>query len=355
MKNIKKIIPIQQEHIVKFPAKQFQNLICLEPFRVIEIGLNGNVRLCSCGGWMPTEIGNIFNQNIKDLLQSALSSDIRQSIINGSYEYCNEKTCGVIANNQLISIEKCDQKNLFDSEFYLSPVDITIAGDLTCNLSCPSCRTHVIKNSPKELDQQNRLSKIFADNIFSGQSQKHMTVRISTSGEVFASSFLMSFIQQIPLDNYPNLELIIQTNGLLVEKNWHKLNGCINRIKNVTITIDAARADTYEKLRRGGSWQQLLKSMKFLQDKKSSSEMTLTTRMVVQRDNYKQIKEFYDFSKNFNADLVEYSRLGDWNTYSKEEFSIVDVFNPAHAEFLQAKNEITAVKHLPDVMIYNDI
>ena len=80
-----------------FPIKQFQGQYCLSPFVMIEVTLNGDVRMCGCGDWMPITIGNLTQNTLKEILSSYLAQKIRQSIIDGSYVYCNEKLCGVIS------------------------------------------------------------------------------------------------------------------------------------------------------------------------------------------------------------------------------------------------------------------
>ena len=75
--------------------------------------------------------------------------------------------------------------------------------------------------------------------------------------------------------------------------------------------------------------------------------MIFHTRMVVQRQNYQEIEEFYEFSKKYGADQIQYTRLSDWNTRSKDEHLNEDVFNPDHAEYESACNMLARVKHFP--------
>jgi hypothetical protein len=169
----------------------------------IAIDINGDVVLCGCLGWMPTTIGNLFQTTLQDLLQSALAQDIRQSIIDGSYEYCNEKTCGIINNNQLNSIDTVPINVvplLKDSKEFILPYEIVIAGDLTCNLSCPSCRTRVIKQSPDQIEKQQQLGKILSQNIFTTPTDQKINLTLSTSGELFASTMLLNFVSSIDFD-----------------------------------------------------------------------------------------------------------------------------------------------------------
>ena len=82
--------------LITFPEKNYHNKVCLTPFDTIQIGPTGNVSLCGCSGWMPSIIGNILNNTLDEILNSSAAKKIRQSIRDGSYRYCNEKTCGVI-------------------------------------------------------------------------------------------------------------------------------------------------------------------------------------------------------------------------------------------------------------------
>lgn len=315
----------------------------------ISIDINGNVSLCGCLGWLPTTIGNLLQTSLQDMLKSTLAQDIRQSVISGSYEYCNEKTCGVINNNQLNTIDTLPVNILpllQDSTMFVLPYEISIAGDLTCNLSCPSCRTHVIKTSPDQIENQQSLGKILSQNIFTTPTSQKINLTLSTSGELFASARLLSFVSSIDLDNFPNVTLKVQTNGLLCERNWHKLGMAQSRVNHLTITFDAARAETYEVLRRGGTWKELIAAMEFLSNKKKQTGMIFNTRMVVQQQNYKEMLEFYNLSLEYAADRVEFVRLTDWHTYGRT-FDTHDVLNQNHPEFAQAHHIVNQVAKLP--------
>jgi len=336
-----------------FPKKNLSGKICISPFVVAQIDLQGQVRLCGCSGWLPTTIGNIFETALSELLKSSLSKKIRQSIIDGTYIFCNESTCGILRNNQLNTIENIPDAvawQIQDASRYLMPGEIYISGDLTCNLSCPSCRTKVIKLSTQQKNQQVKYVEQLTYNIFSTPTDQKINLTLSTSGELFASDFLLSFVNKIPVVDFPNLELSILTNGLLCEKNWHKLGAMQNRVRQITVTIDAAQSKTYEKLRRGGTWKKIMSSMSWLQQKKKQNNMKLYTRIVVQYDNYKEIEEFYNMSRSFEADRVEYARISNWKTMSDADFLAVDVLNPTHKSYHDALTYWNRIKDFTDVM-----
>lgn len=337
-----------------FSIKNLKGQYCLSPFVMIDVDLNGQVSLCGCSSWLPTSVGNLFESSLEEILSSPKAVAIRQSIIDGTYQYCNEKNCGIINNNQLIPIETVPPlvlPLLNDSTRFKWPNEIQLAGDKVCNLSCPSCRTEVIKVPPDRQQEFIDLGNLLSDNLFSRATDEIINLTLSTTGELFASPMLMAFVGRICQRDFPNLTLSIQTNGLMCEKNWHRLNELQSSVSKLTITIDAAHGSTYKKLRRGGNWFNLIKSMEFLSRKKKEIGMTLHTRMVVQRDNVKEMLDFYNFSKQYDADRIEYVRLLDNNQieYKNEEFLKHDVFNPNNPEYHQAISMLQQVKNLPHV------
>jgi MoaA/NifB/PqqE/SkfB family radical SAM enzyme len=166
---------------------------------------------------------------------------------------------------------------------------------------------------------------------------------------------LISFVKNIPVQDFPNLELCIQTNGLMVEQNWHKLGEIQNRVTLMTVTTDAARADTYEKLRRGGRWQDLQRALAWIAEKKRNNGMQLVLRMVAQHDNFSEMLEFYTQARDLGADKVEYGRLLNMQTYGLDEFQHHDVFDPAHPRYPEAMSALDQVRDLPDVFFYGGL
>jgi wyosine [tRNA(Phe)-imidazoG37] synthetase (radical SAM superfamily) len=235
------------------------------------------------------------------------------------------------------------------------PHIIRVAGDLTCNLSCPSCRTKIIKIDDEQRERQRDLGKLLQKNLFARSSNDHIILHVSTSGEIFASPLLMEFVNNISIDQFPNLELCIQTNGLLAEKNWHQLGSMQQRVGMITVTTDAATETTYEKLRRGGKWTHCQKALAWISEKKQANGMKLVMRMVVQKQNYQEIKQFYDQACLLRADLVEYSRLSNWGTWTGEQFIEHDVFNPAHEEYHLAQKALDEIKRLPNIFLCGGI
>ena len=351
---MKKMLPIR---IKKFPEKNYKNKVCLIPFNTISIDSIGNVRTCGCSGWLPTVVGNIFNNTIDEILNTDLSKNIRQSIRDGSYIYCNENTCGVIANNQLvdlasdIEIKEYPGGELYNNESATkSPTMYFIAGDNTCNLSCPSCRTKIIKNSEFDMDTYQQTLDILNQQLFNGSNKNPINITLSTSGEVFASSMLMNFLINFPLDRYPKTQFRLQTNGLLLKSRWSRISNIIDHITEITVTADSCVSDVYKKLRRGGEFVDLIENLNFISELKQNLNFKFNIRMVIQKDNCQEIEQFYAWGKKLGADRIEYTRLADWGTYTSDEFYNLDTLNDKHELY---NNTIKQIQNLRSQ--YNDI
>jgi len=344
-------IPIYSQRVPMFPNKSLAGNYCLSPFVMIDVGLGGNVRLCGCSTWMPAVVGNLTVNTLEEILASPLAQKIRQSIIDGTYQYCNEQHCGVISNHDLNTIDNVPDNVkvlINDSALFELPHWISIQGDEVCNLSCPSCRTGIIKPDFDTIQQRENIGKIISENLFSTHTDKKIVVHVSGSGEIFASPLLMNLLSTINPTKMPNFQLFLQSNGLMAKKNWHRISHLESNIQQVLISIDAATADTYQVVRRGGTWKQLNSAMKFLQNKKQELGFSFRTRMVVQNRNYQEIHQFYDFCKSYDVDRIEYSKVTNWGSWTPEEFKQHNVFDPEHPNYTIVKNKILSVKKLPD-------
>lgn len=348
------MIPLKLVPTDTFSIKQLQGKICLSPFVSIEVDMNGHVRLCGCAAWMPATVGNLFTQSIQDILKSPQAQLIRASIIDGTYIFCNEKTCGVIGNNQLNDINNvpASVSNLLeDSSRWQLPHEIFLAGDYTCNLSCPSCRTEVRGINDTEREHQELLGTILRQNLFPVPTAQPIKLHLSTSGELFASSLLLKFLNSITPAEFPNLKLHIQTNGILLPDRWHRLGDMVNQVEKITVTVDAAQPHTYERLRRGGTWSGIQRALAYTQQVCQTHSIDLHLRMVVQKDNYTEVKEFYDMARSFGADKIEYVKIANWDTYTIEQFFDLDVFDSNNPLFASAQEHLNQVRSLPQVMI----
>ena len=344
--------------IVKFPIKDLSGKVCTEPFNTINVTTSGDVFLCPCEGWHPTVVGNLFENNIQEILSSDLAQDIRNSIRKGTYEYCNESQCGIMANNQLLdstSLMNEDKERFEDSDSYFHPRYVYLAGDQTCNLSCPSCRKKVINLDDNTLVKNKSVMSMVSEQVFNDQSDQPVVVHISSAGEVFASQQMMLFLENFPLDRYPKLVLNLQTNGLLLKNRWHRIQHLADNLRRISITADSQDPITYEKLRRGGTLKKLEENLEFVKELHEKYKFIYySIRMVVQKDNANELEDFYHWATSYGCTHVDYLRISNWGTYSNKEFSSIDVLNPKHELYNDTVNRLRQLKtKYKNVLFFN--
>ena len=116
---------------------------------------------------------------------------------------------------------------------------------------------------------------------------------MSGYGDPFYSEALFEWLCNFDNSKYPNMKNIhMHTNGMLWNKrNWDKIALAQPHITSAEISIDAANADTYHNVRKGGKWDLLLKNLKFIDTLTQIDTMILS--FVIQDDNYNEIVPFY--------------------------------------------------------------
>jgi len=329
-----------------------KNYICLVPFQHLQIHEKENW-VC-CPHWLTKEIPN--KETLNQTWNSKEIIDIRKSVIDGSYRYCDRKSCPYLAelvnlNGGYIGpiIHKKDLpaniKKYYDSqegEMQEGPTNVQLNFDPSCNYKCPSCRSELFVSDKKEIprfrDKIIEVENIFADSIEMLYS--------STTGDPFFSKPIREYFQNFNPKKYPKLRYIhLHTNASLWnEKMWNTMPNIHKYVNTCEISIDAATKDTYENHTRiGGNWDNLINNLKFISTIKSLKSVKCS--FVVQSSNYKEMSSFVDLVKDIFKDKgkVFFCRLQDWNSYSPAQFmlnKIHDISHPEHLNFIEEFNKI---------------
>lgn len=329
--------------------------ICLHPFRNLNTTNRGQVHVC-CPDWLPTPIGTMD----EDLLQQwngEAATKIRESILDGSYRYCSRKHCPAIANRTLYhrdSVETRIALSVAPNEA-LPPASIGLSHDRSCNLACPSCRKDFIVADKAE---QKRHDELFSQSLVP-LLQFAERAYITGTGDPFGSNHFRSAIKRLAQHDLAHVKIDLHTNGQLFdERAWRDLQ-LGGRVENVEISIDAASPETYAHVRRGGSFERLLKNLAFIRSLRQSGEIkSLDFSFVVQARNFYEMPAFVRLGEDFCADAVNFHMIRNWGTYSAAEFRaefIGDPSHPDHPAFVgvcQAPGLRRSIVRAADVLAY---
>ncbi len=321
---------------------------CMKPFESTEIHLNGKLYFC-CPSWQKTPFGDYKENSLESEWNSETAQKIRKSILDGSYSYCDENMCPFIQSGELKTyyfLESNQRKIIAAAKKDIlvkqPPTDLMLNYDPSCNLSCESCRNEKISYSTdsKEFKVAQDLTQKFTQDFFSNANGKPITLNITGSGDPFASQVFREFLEKLDGNDFPNLKIDLQTNGVLFTPiMWERLHKIHKSISQIFVSIDAATKETYLLVRKGGNWERLIENVEFLKKLKLLGYFNrLQMNFVVQKRNY---FEMVDFVKKFDQEKcvnINFSLIDDWGSWKKNEFNDHAIWNhkhPDHRKFLE--------------------
>ena len=323
--------------------------ICSAPFNYTEV-FDDRQYLC-CPSWLPVDVWD--GKSIKSSFFSDKAKEVRESIIDGSYKFCDEKQCpylsGLKNDNYSTKFVPKDENTI---KFFRKKNEIETINfcfDRSCNFQCPSCRSELINYYGKDRKQVEEKLDEITNEISSTIKRLHLT---GTADPFYSKSF-REFLETLDSKKFTKLESIhLHTNGSLWNKKmWERVKAIHPYVKSCEVSIDAGTKETYEtKTRIGGKWDVLLENLEFITTIDTIKFFSFS--FVVQDSNFREMNLFYDMITNYMKDSkskfdVFYNSIVNWGTYTEEEYLEKNVTNPNHKyhkDFLRVLDEM---KDLP--------
>ncbi|WP_406826872.1 SPASM domain-containing protein [Pedobacter sp. KACC 23697] len=336
-------LPRPENHQHKFHGR-----FCQFPFDFAQIDPLGQMYLC-CPQTLPEAAGDLVSDTFMDTWNSPGAIAIRESILDGSFRYCSEATCGYLQSNSLPLKEEV--KNPRHREFIdhhitrveQGPLTINMSYDRSCNLSCPSCRKGMVVLKGKSKEN----AETIHDRVVNRSLKNVEELIITGSGDPFGSQLFHSFLRSFDPSTAPQLHITLSTNGLLLTpKTWGSI--CNTAISKIDISVDAGSAPTYM-LNRGGNWNILLDNLDFVGKLRRAGKIkSFELHFVVQENNFREMKDFVEIGLQVSADFICFKQILNWGTYSEEEYlsrAVQLASHPLHQEFKKTiKDPIFKIK-----------
>jgi MoaA/NifB/PqqE/SkfB family radical SAM enzyme len=322
-------------------TRDLSDRFCAAPFAELITNPTGDVHTC-CPLLLPVTIGNVYEHSWHEAWNSPESIEVRRSIHDGDFKYCSRVHCHYLRSNTLpkkSEIADPAMREIVDqrkTKIDAPPKIANLGHDATCNLSCPQCRTELIVAKGDTIQKLKR-----ANTEFVGPLLKDLPhVVITNSGDPFASRHYREFMKTIDPNGTPGLqEITLLTNGvLLTPREWDNFANIRHLKINIVISVDAAKPETYNSIRRRGDFERLRKNLAFVSELRRHNRIaTFHMRFAVQTENFAEMPAFAEWARELNADVVAFTRLANCGTYSSEEFtarSICDIAHPRHNELI---------------------
>lgn len=304
-------------------------MYCPLPFTELRIRVKGDCYIC-CPQWNNRKsIGNVFETpNLDDIWNSETAQEIRHSMFDQSFRFCNLELCQVGKHRYTD-----DYKSAVLEQ---GPSFIALNYDPSCNLFCKMCRDKKIV-IPRR--QQERLIE-FQDNLIKSPYFKDTSmINVTSNGDPFASKVFSHLFKILKYEDFPEMNMRIRTHGLgLTPRNWNRMANVQRMIYEIWISVDASSKETYDIIRRGGKWELLKSNLEFLKSIKSQFNFSLALHFIVQKENYLEIPSFVDFARSYDADVIWFAKVYQGNDMSHEQLQESAVHRPdhrLHSDFLQ--------------------
>jgi radical SAM protein with 4Fe4S-binding SPASM domain len=306
--------------------------LCRSPFEYVHIQANGDVYPC-CPSKFGKVIGNLTTQTLEEIWHSDQARAVRDSIVNGTYRFCNASACeylsGTADRGEALSppdlVAWSASRGLLDP--LSSPRVMNFGSDRQCNLACSYCRETVFR--PTEADHA-RIAAIDA-NVFQSALADTRRIVLLGEGDPFASVFYREKLMRYDWSRHPRLRIKIQTNGLLLNRTmWHAIAASHRAIDWISVSVDAASAGTYRQ-NRGGDFDMLVRNLDFMANLRALSAIDrFCLNFLVQANNFHEMPEFVRLGRNLGCDQIEFQRIENWGTFDDEQFRTRAVHRPDH-------------------------
>ncbi len=324
---------------------------CNVPWHHFEIAQRHEVYLC-CPAFLPIAAGNLTEQSPLEIWDSHTAIAIRESILDGSFRYCDKTICPDIVNRRLQPLQQaadlitsgrtfpasigiplsqsqfapgCSQRTRVCSHW---PTRIQLANDRSCNLACYSCRPRRVMGNLNDQHEIERVLLLLPELL----SHAH-TLRMNGAGEFLVSRPYLALLRSLSRTSFPRLQFEFITNGQLFTTAWYDTLDLSGRVALIYVSVDAATQNTYEHLRQGGTFSRLMCNLQAItrlrEDRGEGFDLTLA--FVVSALNFREIPDFIRLAQDFRA-RVSFSAIRNWGHFNTSTFAYLDVASEVHPQ-----------------------
>lgn len=331
-----------------FLANPYNGLLCHFPFEEVFLQAGGDLVPCCSTGYMPYPVGNAFRDDLRTVWNGRRAREIRSSILDGSYRYCNPKACHLMATGTLYKRDQIEAQGpdavaaRFPMDGHSYPEALGLLHDSSCNLTCEMCRDGLIMASGDEVRTFRRIEPMLLEWI-----HKSRSLHLSGSGEPLASRHfrnLLAAMNRPPWRLRPDFVLRFLTHGLMFDQEFWERHDNLHGVRIVLLlSIDGADQRSYETIRKGGSFEVLQRNLAFIAGLRASGAIAeVRLQFAVQAENVDQLVPFVRMMADHGFDKVHFLPLQKRRHYGDARFvadNVCDPAHPRHAELLAQLND----------------
>jgi hypothetical protein len=124
-----------------------KRLFCSKPFKWFEVSQGnetGEVYMC-CPAWLDMPIGNLTRQSVDEIWNGEEAQEIRRSILDGSFRYCNRSRCAFLQTisepvQHVEDVTDEDLKAVIENDLTVLPYGLARAKSIAAMTGPVTCR-----------------------------------------------------------------------------------------------------------------------------------------------------------------------------------------------------------------------
>lgn len=296
----------------------YYDLECNTMRNHLEILTNGNTSCC-CTTFVSQRLDNIFEKDSAQLWHSAIHKILCLSTENRTFSFCDKTMCPLFIAKRK---DECTDTPA-DSKPYRTmsafPETLALGYDSSCNLACVTCRKELHFAEGEELETVNKIT----DQVKEEYLPYCKFLILAGDGEVFVSPAYRSIYEAEQCN--PQYIRLLSNGTLFTPSNWERFKEK-NRVKTMlTVSVDAASEETYQRIRRG-NFERLRENMRFASGLRRKGELSyFRMNFVVQRENYQEMPSFVQWGQELGVDEVFFTKILNWGIYTPEEFEQISM------------------------------
>jgi MoaA/NifB/PqqE/SkfB family radical SAM enzyme len=186
-----------------------------------------------------------------------------------------------------------------------------------CNLKCQMCMRHI----PESWDASDVSSDVLEP--FLEASPYINSAFIGGVGEPLLYKDLCGVVKVLKGRMPEAGQIGLNTNGTLMTE--HSASRLLDAGVNwICFSVDGATRDTYERIRSGSNFKDVIKNIAYTVEYRISSgrkRLWLMTNFVIQQDNFEEIPDFVRLAGSLGLDSVVFNYLRD---YKEGKFRMID-------------------------------
>lgn len=191
------------------------------------------------------------------------------------------------------------------------PYSIVIEPTSVCDLKCPMCPKMQIRTDLPEgfmgFKNFKKLIDEIKDHVF--------LVMLYNNGESLLHSKIINMIEYTKKNN-----ILTQISTHLSFKNDKKIKALAHSgLDFISVTLDGAKKKTYERYRKGGDFDQVIKNIKLLVRERKKTPI-IEIQFIVMKENEHEIEDMRKLAKSLKVDRLTLKAVFTHNKHSDKRF-----------------------------------